>query len=662
VVAAWALAGSLAVAAFPAGASGDGVDSDDLRDLDLEELMAVRITSVAKKEQSVAEAPAAVYVITREEIARSGATSIPELLRRVPGMHVAQIDSHQWAISARGFNGLFANKLLVLIDGRSVYTPIFAGVYWDTQDTLLEDVERIEVIRGPGATLWGANAVNGVINITTRDARDTAGGWVTLGAGTEELAAGVRYGGAARAVGWRIYAKGFERDASRRPGGGDGFDDWSFGQAGFRVDAGAGSGTWTIQGDVYDGDKDQEVLVPVLAPPFEEVRRRRSTLAGANLVARWTRRWSEERQLEVQGYYDRVERHDVLFDLEQDVFDLDLQYRFRAAPRHDLVAGFGFRHLADELRPEIVSLVPPRRSYEILTGFVQDEIAVVPGRFSLVLGTKVEHNDFNGLEIQPNVRFLWTLAEGHSLWGSVSRAVRSSSRSEHDARADAAAFPGPGGLPIVARLTGSRDQDSEKLSAFELGYRRFASERFWFDLSLFFNDYRDLRTFEPGVPFFEPSPSPRLVLPLVVDDLAAGESFGAELALSAVLTDVWRLRAGYTYFDLDVAGEPGSNDPAAAAASGETPRHQLYLRSSMNLPRGVDLDATVRWIDEVPALAVDGYVELDLRLARRFGGVEASLVGRNLLAASHAEYVATIINSPRAEIERAVQARLGWRF
>ncbi len=642
----------------------------DLTELSLEELMDVEVTSVSKRAEPISAAAAAVFVITQEDLRRSGATSIPEALRMVPGVEVARIDASKWAISARGFNGRFANKLLVLIDGRSVYTPLFSGVFWDVQDTLLEDVDRIEVIRGPGATLWGANAVNGVINIITRSARETQGGLLAAGGGTEEQGfAALRYGGAlGESSSYRVYGKVFDRGSGERLTGGAGADDWSMRRAGFRLDSKlAGGSDWMVEGDLYEGEAGETLTLQSLQAPVPRTVDGEEEVAGGYLLSRWQRALSDTSDLKVQLYYDRTERLAPLIDEERDTFDVELQHGFAPGFRHRLLWGLGYRRTADDIQGmAILSLFPARRTDDLASGFLQDEITLRPDRLWLTLGSKLEHNDYTGFEVQPNLRAVWTPRQHHTLWGAVSRAVRTPSRAEHDLRLDAQVIgPGqvfPGAPPAVVTSFGNPDYRSEELIAWELGYRVGLSPGLFFDLATFYNDYDRLRSTRTGQPFLEVTPTPHLVIPVRIGNDLEGETYGAELAADWRISKRWRWSAAYSLLVIQLQVPPGGN-ASALGAEGQSPRHQLFLRSSVDLAREVELDVSLRHVDELPSLEVDRYTTLDLRLGwRPRPDLELSLVGQNLLEGSHVEAAPEVIPTHPTAVERGVYGKVEWRF
>ncbi|MGH8543625.1 MAG: TonB-dependent receptor domain-containing protein [Gammaproteobacteria bacterium] len=612
-----------------------------LKKLSLEELMDIEVTSVSKHPERLSETPSAIQVITQEDIRRSGATRLPEALRLASNLEVAQIDSRRWAISARGFNSPFSNKLLVLIDGRTVYTPLFAGVRWEVQDTLLEDIDRIEVISGPGATLWGANAVNGVINIITKDAKDTQGA-VLAGGGGAELRGfgGMRYGGALTPnLRYRVYGKYFDRDGTVLPDGRDASDDWHMGQGGFRMDWDASeSNVFTVQGDGYDGRISQAGA--------DEIE-----VSGANVIGRWSHTFSQDSDLQLQLYYDRTHRNDPRTISEDlDTYDVDFQHRFPLGERHDIVWGLGYRLIENDVsNSPFVAFLPPQVSRQWFSGFVQDEIALVKDRVHLTLGTKIEHNDYTGFEFQPSGRLAWRLSERQTLWSAISRAVRTPSRIDRELflRSD----------DPDRRIDGGPDFDSEELLAYELGYRVQPFSRLALSLAAYYNDYDDLRS--------------RETRPADVVELAnglEGESYGAELTADYRVTDWWRLQAGYTELRIDLRPKPGST--ATTSNESNDSKHHFSLRSSLDLPDHWELDAAFRYVSRIDNQQVPAYGELDVRLGwRPSPELEFSIVGQNLLHDDHAEFGALLTRREiergmitHAEIERGVFAKVLWRF
>lgn len=517
----------------------------DLAGLSIEELLNVEVTLAGRKPQKLEDTATAIHVITREDIRRSGLTSIPELLRMAPGLQVAQIDASTWAIGSRGFNGRYSNKLLVLLDGRTLYTPSFSGVYWDAQDVALEDVERIEVIRGTGGTLWGSNAVNGVINITTKSAAATQGGMVNAGAGNYERRGTMRYGGAIGENGhFRIYAKSADYDNLRLASGAQAHDRWNMRSAGFRAD-------WTLddgqslmaQGSAYDGDADHRgtntLLIPASVVPLDF----NTALRGGNLVVNWKRGLSAGSEWSFNFYYDTYQRRDVQSGEQRDTFDLDFQHRLLLGGIHDVVWGGGWRQTSDNTDAKfLVSFAPQNRRDSLVNFFVQDEIALAKGRLHLIVGSKFERNEHTGLEVQPNLRLHWKMDERQSAWTAVSRAVHVPARDTLGISINAAAFPGGGGVPTLMRITGNPALQPESVLAYEAGYRVRPSEQMSLDVAAFYNEYRNLFTSEPGTPFFEAGAPPHLVLPQIMQNRARGTSHGLELSGSWQPAEKWLLK------------------------------------------------------------------------------------------------------------------------
>jgi iron complex outermembrane receptor protein len=621
--------------------------------------MALDVTSVSRAEEPLRGAAAAVTIVTAEDIRRSGATIVPQALRLVPGLHVARRSSSSWVVAARGFSSVNSEKLLVLSDTRSIYTPLVSGVFWDTQNYLLQDIDRIEVVRGPGATLWGANAVNGVISINTKSARDTQGLYVETSAGEEErFSVATRYGAAIsdRAF-YRVFGRYFDRTASHRAGGGDA-DDWQTGHAGFRLDWEAtASDSVTVQGDVYRGDVGQvspSIVAGSRLPPAGPLR---ALVGGGNVLSRWRRKLGTSSELQLRAYYDRTHRNDPMFTDDLDTADVDLQYR-RPLPRQELSAGLSYRLMAHRNTGKgIFALRPTTATDQLVSGFVQDQIRL-SSAIHLTVGTKLEHNDFSGGEVQPSGRISWQPTSSHSVWGAVSRAVRVPTRLERDIWVDT---NNPSG-PAVVRLVGNREFESEKLLAVETGYRWAASRNLSVDLAAFRNRYRELASLEFGERFTEGT---RLVIPVQNENLNSGTARGVEAFLTYSPTAASRISASYSHLRmrLETAGQDLNRGLQIADA---TPRHQLGFRSSFDLPWRFQVDALVRALGAVDQRLGTGieripsYAELDIRLAwlgwRR---AEIAIVGRNLLHGHHPEFGTS---GTRTEVERSVQGRLAWGF
>lgn len=642
--------GALAVAG-PVGA----VAGDDLADLSLEELGLVEITSVSKTPEPLFAAPASVYVITRDDIVRSGVTSIPEALRLAPGVEVARRGANAWSIAIRGFNGDLSNKLLVLLDGRSVYSPLYAGVFWDVQDTLLQDVDRIEVVSGPGGTLWGANAVNGVINVITRSADDTRSPYLEFGGGGEERGfAAFRFGGTAgNGAAYRAYVKYQDRDSSRLPTDEQAIDDWRIGRAGFRVD----TGRLRVQGDVYDGEKATQVLGEYELGTLPDGTVIGDTeLSGGNVMAEWERPLGDRTGLKLRVYYDRTDR-DIpnTYGESRDTLDVDFQQHATIGARHDLLWGAGLRYTRDDIENSTFSTFEPsQRGDRTYSLFLQDRIGLRSDRLFLTLGSKFEHNDYSGYEVQPNARLAWQVDDRQTAWFAVSRAVRIPSRLDSDLRLTVPVdIPGVP-FPVYVTIDGSPDFDTEELLAYEAGYRVRVGDFLNLDVAAFVNDYDGLQTTEARDPVFA-IPS-YILLPNALDNNMFGRVGGGSLATDWQLAENWHLKFHYSYVDLHLRLRPESVDQSSTAVAGRSPRHQASLFSYLDLSNAVNLYLGLRYVDELPAFGVDAYTALDLSLRWRFADHwYAALTARNLADEGHPEFGPGL-----NEIERSVYARVSW--
>ncbi len=659
---------ALILAATAAGANPfSDADSRSLADLSIEQLMNESVTSVSKREQKLSQAPAAIYVITQEDIHRSGATTIAEALRMAPGLSVAQLTSHDWIITSRGFADQFAGKLLVLIDGRAVYTPFFSGVYWDSQDVLLEDLERIEVIRGPGATLWGANAVNGVINIITKKASDTQGGLATGGGGTTWYGGGLRYGARINdKAQYRVYAKYDDHDALVDPTGTDGGDSWRKFQAGFRTDWQPFEATsLTLQGDIYTSELNESGYVTSLTAPYSRSFPADDEVSGGNILGRWTHSFSDESQLSLQTYYDYTSRQDDSLAVSRDTVDIELQHRISLGSRQNLVYGAGFRQTALDLTDSFFLNITgnDHLTSQTFNAFVQDEISLLKDRLSLTLGMKLEHNDFTDFELQPSGRLLWTPDERNSVWASVARAVRTPNFVETHLRINHTVFDqdGPGPMPpTLLSILPQHELNSETLLAYELGYRVQARENLFWDITAFYNVYDELIVDSPLGAAVEMTPPPRhLTIASQTANTMQGETYGLELAPSWKVTDYWKLSGGYTLLKLnlhsDAAGHAGEQN------EGDSPQHQFHVRSLLNLPHDLAFDTALYYVDGLSNQDVSSYLRLDLRLGwRATKDLELSVGAMNLLDDRHAEFRS--VSAPATDVERSFYGKLNWRF
>jgi len=636
---------------------------DNLLNMSFKDLNKVKVTSVSKKEENAFESAAAIYVITGDDIRRSGATSIAEALRMAPGLDVAQQDSATWAISSRGFNAQYANKLLVLMDGRTVYTPLFSGVYWDEQDTLLEDIDRIEIIRGPGATLWGANAVNGVINIITKNAKSTQGTYVESLVGTHDINQdAVRYGGKAEnGLYYRAYAKHKVTDNAKTAqstssaGDQNAKDGWYQSRTGFRADWDKNSvDKFTLHGDLFDSQERQEYHLPGIT---QGVNGDEHFRAG-NIVGNWDHRVSGVSSISLQTYVDYVQRNMAILNQERTTFDVDLQHTWNFYPGHELISGLGFRYFADQLGQKLVedntylSYTPDESDNSLYSGFIQDKVALVPDELFLTLGTKIEHHYYTGWEFEPNARLAWLLDERKTLWSAVSRAARTPTRGEHGLSLLGATNP------FNIYQQGNNEYKSEYLTAYEVGYRFQPNWRMQFDLSTFYNTYKNLQTFEQGYT----DGATRLYLN--ADNNATAESYGLELGSRFSATKDWNLYANYSLLLLDVHLKDGISEPIALAEpnEGRSAKNKFNLLSRLNLPHDVEFDNNVYYVDNISSVGIPSYVRFDTRVGwKPMEGLELSLVGQNLLDDSHPEFEAPLYSLP-TEVGRSVYAKVVYKF
>jgi iron complex outermembrane receptor protein len=641
----------------------------DLGNKSLEDLMNIEVTSVSKKEQKLSQIASAIFVITPDDIRRSGATNIPDLLRMVPGVDVAQINGSTWEISSRGFNSQFANKLLVLIDGRTVYSPLFSGVYWDVQDVPLEDIERIEVIRGPGATVWGANAVNGVINIITKSAKETQGGLVTAGGGTHESGLGVaQYGGKVRqATSYRIFVKGFDYNSFPSLSGQDGHDGSDLLHGGFRTDSTLSKqDSLTVQGDLYEGSEGEIVRTVALTPPFGQVLPLSGSVSGGNVLGRWNHTFSPHSDTSLQVYFDRTERNRVIEQEGVNTFDIDFQQHVGWGSRQDFVGGVGYRFFSYATTGSLTaSFNPASQGRQIFTSFLQDEITLKPERLYLTIGAKLEHNDFSGFEFQPSARIAWNVTKDDMLWAGYSRARRTPSPVDRGINFGFAAFPGPGGVPVLLNAQGSPNTVSENLDAFEAGYRAQLRANISLDVSTFYNRYGDLTTFEPGPPFVGLNPlPPHLDIPTIFANQMHGESHGIEMAVNWKATNRWTLSPGYAFERIHLQTNPGSQDTTSVSTGeGNSPHIEAQLRSNLALPRKLEWNASAYFVDRLPAQQVPSYTRLDTGITWRASEhLAVSLVGQNLLKDHHLEAHSSDQSEFSSLIKRSVYAKFAWQF
>jgi iron complex outermembrane recepter protein len=642
--------------------------SRDLGSKSIEDLMNIEVTSVSKKEQKLSHTAAAVFVITQEDVRRSGATNIPDLLRMVPGLDVAQVNGSTWAISSRGFNDQFANKLLVLMDGRTVYSPLFRGVFWDVQQVPMEIIERIEVIRGPGAAVWGANAVNGVINITTKRASDAQGGLISGGGGSREQGFGIAQFGGKLGSGtyYRAYMNAFNRNHLIGFAGQSGQDDWDMYHSGFRLDSKLGvKDSITVEGGAYMGSEGEIVpAVTSFQPPQPQILDLRQEFGGWDLLSRWDRTISSNSQTTLQVYFDRTSRADITNGEGRNTFDVDFQHHIAWGNRQDFVWGLGYRTTSDNIRGSFkVSFNPPIETDQLFSSFVQDEIAIVPRRLYFTIGARLEHNHFSGFGVQPNASVAWIVNNKNMLWGSLSRALRTPAR-ETEVRFNAAVLPGPNGLPLVVSNFGLGGKNENVLTQ-EIGYRTQLSEHVSLDVSAFYSSYTDLVSEEVGTPSLEFNPDPiHLLLPINGRNLLHGESHGAEMALNWKPASRWTLSPGYSSLQLHMHRDPTSTDTTSVAnLEGSSPREQAQLRSHLDLTPRWKWDAAVYFVGRLPALHIPSYTRLDTGLTWKIAEkLSFSLVGQNLLHDHHLEFNPTTQIILSSMVKRSAYAKFTLQF
>ena len=655
-------------------------DASDLADLSLEELLSTEITTLSRKAESLGSAPAAVHVITQSDIRRSGARSIPELLRLVPGMQVAQIDGNKWAVTARGANGRFANKLLVLMDGRTLYNPMLSGVHWDAQDTDIAAIERIEVIRGPGATMWGSNAVNGIVNIISKHAADTTGGNIGVAGGMDGYETTLRYGAAAGDSAFRFFGKVVDRDGNVNMLGADTEDYSEMLRFGGRYDwDGNEASEFTFSFEAYRGESGEYRISRSLVPPYESIADTFTEISGSFLMANWSRDFSQDSGLQIRAYLDAHERDVPTYTEDVHTFDIDIQHSFAAGENHELMWGVSYRATSDKTTDTFeISISPATDSRDRFSVFIQDEIGLLDGRARLIFGSKFEHNNLSDaeLEIEPSVRLSVAVADNQTLWASVSQAVRMPSRGERGGRVATGILP-PGQpdfplpVPTVLLITGNPEMLSEDVTAIEAGYR-VRNRGFQLDAAVFYNQFTDLRSLSLGVPTCAPSgvipqldptclfTSTHVNQPLLIRNEDGYDAMGVELWVSKQMSERWRLQGGYTYFRTTGATDGTQVELGIVE---DSPDHQLSLRSSTDINDSLEFDVMLRWVDELENQQIDAYSALDLRLAwSPTTSLSVAAVARNLIAGDHREFMSELADLAPVQVESSGFIELRWQF
>jgi iron complex outermembrane receptor protein len=636
----------------------------DLSQLSLQQLGDIEVTTASKEPEQVWQTPAAIYVLTQEDIRRSGATTIPEVLRLVPGVEVARIDSDHWSIGVRGFGSGFSKSVLVLIDGRSVYTPLFGGVYWDVQDTVLEDIERIEVIRGSGGTIWGANAVNGVINIITKNAKDTHGTLASVSGGNLDNGEGeVRQGGGiGNSFDYRFYVKAFTRGYESHPEDPH-YDDWRQQRGGFRMDWNKGSSDkFNVQGDIYHGEDGEITSVGSFSPVAQVTLAGNDIVSGGNVTGRWEHNFAGGNDFQVQAYYDRTDRQAVQYGETRNTFDVDFLYHLKLGSRQIVLWGAGARVSPSHFVQRIPGLnfTANNQTDSIYSGFVQDEIQIVKQKLSLTLGSKFEHNSFDGFDAQPSARLLWTPRPRQTFWAAVTRAVRTPSRLDTDVEL----FEFLGDLPKTTvpaylEVTGDPTFDSEELLGYEAGYRTLITSKFYVDFSAFANQYDDLASYGKGTGSLQTKPITYFLLAEPYANGIKGSTEGFEIAPKWNPTSWWQLKGSYSYLHLSTEDKPGYMDTGTVAIyNGSSPHSGIVIQSLFSLPKRFEYDMTYRYVSALPAQAVKAYGTADVRVGWHTGDLELSVDGQNLFQPEHGEFGNT--PGPVVGIGRTVYAKITW--
>jgi iron complex outermembrane receptor protein len=660
----WAAA-ALAAAAARGGDTQTGQGQTDLKQMSLEQLSAIEVTTPSKTPERAFRTPAAIYVITGDDIRRSGAKSLPEVLRLAPGVEVARIDANHWSVGIRGFGSRLSRSVLVLIDGRTVYTPLFAGTYWEVQDTLLEDVDRIEVIRGPGGTIWGPNAVDGVIDIITRPAGQTRGEYASAGGGNQQQGfAETRYGaGNGRNFDYRIYGKAYTRGPEYHPDGRN-FDDWRGAQGGFRADwSQSDHDSFTFSGDLYGITAGERVQAVTYTSPYSQIADGNASLSGGNVMGRWARKLDGGGDIQVQAYFDRTNRQELNLTDYRSTFDVDYVQHQNAGARHALTWGLGLRVSPAHNDPVVSGLtfLPARRTDQLYTAFFQDQISLVEQRLALVVGTKVLRTNFTGFEFEPSTRLLWTPDDRHTVWAAFTHAVRTPSDVEENFYLSGFTGQFANGIPVMARFNANPNFAPEQMNGWEIGYRQLMGKNWLIDVASFYNHYHDLESEDiTGSIFFEDNPEPpHYLLPAQFRNGLYGYTKGLEVAPEWRPAGWWRLRGTYSFLHMDLGREPHSGDVGSfPGIVGASPHHEATVTSSFDAGKSIQVDVTYRYVSSL--LGVPAYSTGDARFSWRFArNLEFSVAGRNLFDPRHPEYAGdpgTLVG-----IERSGYLELTWR-
>ena len=666
----WLYTGALAALVFslspPVSGQLQFPPAPALADVSLQDLMNIEVTSVSRKEQKLSETGAAVFVITQDDIHRSGAVNIPDVLRMVPGVNVARVDANAWAISIRGFNSRYSDKILVLIDGRSIYSSAFSGVLWDQIDVPLDDIERIEVIRGPGGTAWGANAVNGVINIITMNSKTTQGGLIVAEAGSQESGSLVQYGGKAGTAGtWRAFGRYSNTDSSINPAGGAAADGWHTFHGGFRSDlALSPRDTLMAQGDLYQSAEGQTLTsvfsehLPAVATFNDPI-----TIGSGDLQTRWSHTLQNGSETSLNVYFNHVNRYDQGFVENLNSFDIDFQHHLTFGSRNDVVWGLGYRVTDEDITQGYSILwVPARRVDSLYSAFVQDEIKVASGvRFTI--GTKLEHNAYTGFEYEPSAQLVWTPTRRQTVWLSASQAIRQPARKDAGIQFDSAIVPLGASNFGVVQVIGNKTIQAEQLRDYEAGYRAQVTKRLSVDVAAFRSYYRSLQTLDSEDPWFVSTPGlPHVVFPAILGNGARARTYGGEAFATWNVTSRWRLSPGYSLIRMNVMQSQSNPNSIAIANPGDTPRHQIQFSSTLGLRSTLDWDTSLYFVGRLSNQQIPGYTRLDTQLRWHvLESVEFSIGGQNLLTARHAEFN-NAHGVDYTQVRRSALGRITWRF
>ena len=648
--------------AVPSGLAQNG-GQRNLADASLEELMNIDVSSVSRKQQKLSRSAAAVYVVSADDIRRSGATSIPEILRMVPGLQVARIDSSHWAVSTRGFDARFSNKMLVLIDGRSIYNNIFAGVIWDQYDVVLEDIERIEVIRGPGGTMWGANAVNGVINVITRKAKDTQGTLASLTTGSDDLATtALRHGGELGThTRYRLFGKQLARNHMSTGPLDNARDSWNMVRGGGRLEFDAGeSDSFTFHGDLYRGGAGTRMYATFPSVDPRYIAEDRVASSGGYLQGGWLHRHESGAETALQVYYNVENRREAIAALYMKTLDVDLQQRLAAWKRHELMWGAGFRRYSDHAMAGLLAgFNPARRIDNLYSSWVQDELSLLPDRLILTGGVKLQHNSYTGLETQPSVRLFVEPKENHSLWFAWSKAVRTPSRRDSDLLMTFQ-VPYDSPIPVVGTLVGNPHSVSEKMHAYEIGYRTQVARRIAFDIAAFTNRYADLQTIVMGTATLQLTAAPRIFIPVDFTYEGRARAYGAEAATTWSLRSNWKLTGNYAWLRTRLYEGNTTSLMGQASIGSLYASHQSFLRSSYDVSRRWSTDWTLYYTSRMHGNPIPAGVRLDFRIGfRPDENSEWSVGMANLLDPRHQEFIPEDYVVP-SEIRRSFYVRYSW--